>query len=144
MKNSGKATKKHPVSVIQHPSGQPKQIALFDSHVIGTKDDFIFYTADTMSGSSGSPVFSEHWNLVALHHKTVPDFHRPLKFVANRGIRISAIWKRLESIRESDDDSARRSMAAEVIRQLSADDVSRSRLPVPSRSAFVNLSLIHI
>ena len=48
------------VIIIQHPSGLDKQIAM--SH------NFVTYSDDSNPGSSGSPVFNETWEVVALHN----------------------------------------------------------------------------
>jgi S1-C subfamily serine protease len=56
------------VAIIQHPGGEPKQIALHDSEVAFVSDTRVQYLADTRAGSSGSPVFDVNWNLVAVHH----------------------------------------------------------------------------
>jgi len=55
------------VLVIQHPLGQYKQIVLSNNQVIGMNDRFLYYEADNEHGSSGSPVFNQSWELVALH-----------------------------------------------------------------------------
>ena len=57
-----------PVTIIQHPLGQTKQIALTANQVIRVDGPKVFYKADTQKGSSGSPVFNNDWKVVALHH----------------------------------------------------------------------------
>lgn len=66
------------VTVIQHPGGQPKQIAIRENKVLKIGDDqdalqdnFLWYASDTAPGSSGSPVLNDNWQVVALHHKSV-------------------------------------------------------------------------
>lgn len=56
------------VTIIQHPLGQDKQIALNANEVISIWNPYLFYTTDTERGSSGSPVFNKDWKVVALHH----------------------------------------------------------------------------
>lgn len=56
------------VNIIQHPSGGPKQIAIYHNVVAYVGDNRIQYLTDTLPGSSGSPVFDSQWNVVALHH----------------------------------------------------------------------------
>jgi V8-like Glu-specific endopeptidase len=56
------------VTIVQHPDGGPKQIALTANQVFGVEPPRIFYTTDTMPGSSGSPVFNDNWQVVAIHH----------------------------------------------------------------------------
>ncbi len=69
-------------------------------------------STDTEPGSSGAPVFNDQWQVVALHHKAVP---APLKkrprsdsdpeWLANEGVRISAIFNLLERNRFEDDNA---------------------------------------
>jgi V8-like Glu-specific endopeptidase len=56
------------VSIIQHPAGGPKQIALYHNVVTFANDSVVQYLTDTLPGSSGSPVFNDKWQVVALHH----------------------------------------------------------------------------
>jgi endonuclease G len=113
---SGKALVGEPVTIIQHPEGGPKRIALRDNRIVNVIDDFIQYEADTDPGASGSPVNSDQFEVVALHHAGVPkkdaggrvltkddQVFNPLlmsedriEWVANEGIRISAIFAALE------------------------------------------------
>lgn len=107
IEESGKAVKGEPVSIMQHPRGDRKSIALRDSTIIGVKGDFIYYSTDTEPGSSGAPVLNDQWLPVALHHRSVPDPEVPNKWVANRGIRISQILRVLrEAMAEGDADAA--------------------------------------
>jgi V8-like Glu-specific endopeptidase len=61
------------LTIIQHPEGKPKRLSLDGCTVKGQNINkgFIVYTNDTAGGSSGSPVFSRTWILVALHHAAV-------------------------------------------------------------------------
>ena len=63
------------IFVIHHPKGKPKKIDLSNNEVIanGLYKNFLRYQADTDYGSSGSPIFNNKWELVALHHAVVPD-----------------------------------------------------------------------
>jgi len=56
------------VTIIQHPRGEDKQIALNANEVIGQMNQHLFYETDTDEGSSGSPVFNKDWKVVAIHH----------------------------------------------------------------------------
>jgi V8-like Glu-specific endopeptidase len=57
------------INVIQHPRGGSKQIVMHGNEVVEITDAAIHYLADTEGGSSGSPVFNDRWELVALHHR---------------------------------------------------------------------------
>ena len=111
---TGKVVNGEWVSIVQHPGGQPKQIAIQASQIrildpalvpdVDT-DTFIHYSTDTEPGSSGAPVLNDQWQVVALHHKAVPAPDgvpaelAPSGFIANEGVRISAIYRHLESQR---------------------------------------------
>jgi V8-like Glu-specific endopeptidase len=56
------------VIIIQHPNGGLKQIALTANQVASLWEYRLHYTTDTMPGSSGSPVFNDLWQVIALHH----------------------------------------------------------------------------
>lgn len=57
-----------PVTIIQHPLGETKQIALTANEIVSINKPKLFYSADTQRGSSGSPVFNKDWRVIALHH----------------------------------------------------------------------------
>lgn len=115
---SGKSVDGEWVSIIQHPGGQPKQIAIHASQIIKLPPEvegvnlakFIHYSTDTEPGSSGAPVFNDQWQVVAIHHKAVPAPHQrvgaPPKWVGNEGVRISAIFRLLERNRFEDEHAA--------------------------------------
>lgn len=75
-----------PVNIIQHPAGEDKQIALNANEVLNVDGVFIQYAADTLGGSSGSPVFNQDWKVVALHHAGVMASVNGVETPANEGI----------------------------------------------------------
>lgn len=76
------------VAIIEHPNAQVKQVVLTSSVVVETKDQFARYTSDTMAGSSGSPVFNDLWQVVAIHHAAGPMIGG---IATNEGILMSSI-----------------------------------------------------
>ncbi|GGP99953.1 trypsin-like peptidase domain-containing protein [Streptomyces roseolilacinus] len=58
------------VNIIQHPGGAPKRVALRNNLVFRADDRDLHYFTDTRSGSSGSPVLTDDWRVVALHRGT--------------------------------------------------------------------------
>ncbi len=56
------------VSIVQHPAGRRKEVVVNGNRITKVTDLAIHYLADTEGGSSGSPVFNQRWELVALHH----------------------------------------------------------------------------
>ncbi|MFF5846990.1 endonuclease [Streptomyces massasporeus] len=102
------------VNIVQHPRGEPKQLALRDNQIVDLLERFLHYESDTREGSSGSPVFNDQWEVVALHHSAVPQTDgegRPLSvdgvvwqpemgdqqlaWRANEGVRISRVLRAL-------------------------------------------------
>ncbi|MFL7837484.1 MAG: trypsin-like serine peptidase [Candidatus Promineifilaceae bacterium] len=86
--------KKQHFNIIQHPKGEPKQVALQDNEIDELFDAFVRYKGDTEPGSSGSPVFNNLWELVALHHAGGAQ-DASGKWLNNQGVRIDAIIKDL-------------------------------------------------
>jgi hypothetical protein len=77
------------LNIIQHPSGNRKQVALQDNTLSNIFTNHIRYTSDTEPGSSGSPVFDNRWDLLALHH-AAGEFSGGV-WVSNQGVRIDKI-----------------------------------------------------
>jgi len=59
------------VSIIQHPSGQPKQVAIRENDLLSIEPNKILYQSDTAQGSSG-PLFLTILAISWLHHSGVP------------------------------------------------------------------------
>ena len=79
-----------PLFIVQHPKGAPLKLALDTKAVIGLNANHtrVAYRTNTDPGSSGSPVFDQNWNLVALHHSGDPESVMP---TYNQGVPLSAI-----------------------------------------------------
>lgn len=105
------------VSIIQHPSGERKQLAVRENQIVDVLDDFLHYKTDTSPGSSGSPVFNDQWEVVALHHSGIPKKdasgriltrdgkvwtsamgEQAIHWIANEGVRISKILKHVQGL----------------------------------------------
>jgi hypothetical protein len=84
-----------PILILQHPKGAPMKMALDTQAVIGPNGNGtrVRYRTNTDPGSSGSPVFTMEWDLVALHHLGDPDWHNPS---FNQGVPIELIRQRIE------------------------------------------------
>lgn len=136
---SGKALVGEAVSIIQHPSGAPKTIAVRSNHVADVFDHFIHYVTDTESGSSGSPVLSDSWEVVALHHAGVPAPGGP-GYIANEGIRISSILSHLITLQPSLPSAQQVLLRALLENQ--APQVSRGEMEAVTleRSAYAGLT----
>ena len=60
------------VNILQHPDGNPLKVVMTQNYIVHVTDKRAQYVADTMEGSSGSPVFNANWEVVALHHSGTP------------------------------------------------------------------------
>lgn len=100
IRSTGKVVKGEWVSIIQHPNGDLKQVALRENELVSVGDDFLTYLTDTAPGSSGAPVFNDSWQVIALHHSAVPS-QDGNGWVANEGVRISRIVAALAARREA-------------------------------------------
>lgn len=103
------------VSIIQHPRGRQKEVALQDNEVTYVYDKVIHYRTDTEVGTSGSPVFNKEWNLVALHHAGWYDDEKKTQ-ATNEGISINTIVSDLKKISHS--NSVYRESANKVLNSI--------------------------
>jgi V8-like Glu-specific endopeptidase len=87
------------VNIIQHPLGQPKQISLQNNFVQYVGGNVVQYITSTLQGSSGSPVFNDSWEVVALHHAggNIPEPTTLQHYFRNEGILIESILADLPS-----------------------------------------------
>lgn len=130
-------TQRQAANIIQHPGGGPKKIALRDNYVLEVVPDVVdkrkteislFYGTDTLKGSSGSPVCSDQWYVVALHRGGVPEYtvidgqpvvlrrdgtpaskgdsRDMLRYVTNEGTRVSRIYRSLKEKAATDPHAA--------------------------------------
>jgi endonuclease G len=111
---SGKSLVGEFLTIVQHPNGATKQVALRENKLIDVLLYFVHYSTDTMPGSSGSPAFNDQWEVVALHHAGVQKRDRlgrvlakngrlwkpqmgedEINWIANEGVRVSSIFEHL-------------------------------------------------
>ncbi len=106
-KNDRPVSKGERVTIIQHPNGKPKQIALRDNEVVNIASPYIFYKTDTDSGSSGSLVVNDQWEVVALHRAYKPQINNLEKetWAANQGVLISLIIEDIQRQRGGQEQS---------------------------------------
>ncbi|MDV6375293.1 endonuclease [Deinococcus arenicola] len=119
------------LSIVQHPGGETKQIALRENRLIDLLPNHLHYETDTAPGSSGSPVFNDAWEVVALHHSGVPrtdsqgrtlkrdgqplqpgDPDSAIDWIANEGVRVSVLVGDLRTRADVANDS----LVAEILR----------------------------
>lgn len=105
------------LNLIHHPNGDFKQLSIRENKFDRILPTSIWYKSDTSQGSSGSPVFNDQFQVVALHHMGVADKDEhgnyidkdkniipvvdnkidisKVHWIANEGIRISVIRRHL-------------------------------------------------
>lgn len=108
------------LNIIHHPQGDFKQLSIRANIFTKIQPTTLWYESDTAQGSSGSPVFNDQWQVVALHHmgianrdemgnyldkddKIIPKVNGKVDisrvfWIANEGIRISVIRKDLQNL----------------------------------------------
>lgn len=121
IEDEGKAILGEYMNIIQHPNGEPKQLALRDNQFVDLLENFLHYKTDTAPGSSGSPVFNDQWEIIGLHHSGVPQrdasgrilargggLWQPsmgefkVQWVANEGVRVSRLIKHIKQVALND------------------------------------------
>lgn len=119
--NSGKLGNENQelLNIIHHPNGDYKQLSIRENRFKKIMPTTLWYESDTAQGSSGSPVFNDQWQVVALHHMGVASKNDQGEYLdkegdvipvidnkidiarihweANEGIRISVILKHIRS-----------------------------------------------
>jgi endonuclease G, mitochondrial len=140
------------VNVVQHPGGRVKQVVIRDNRLVDLPEGpdmgaYFHYEADTEKGSSGSPVFNDFWEVVALHHSSVPatdaegrlvdadgtvlgpDERDRTVWVANEGIRVSRI---VAAVRDADLPPAMQQVRDEALRtwQVRGDPAEAANAPL--------------
>lgn len=93
--DSGKALIGERVNIVHHAGGRAQSISIRANEVVDVFDHWLHYAADTEPGSSGGAVFNDEWQIVAIHHASVPVEQG--EGVVNEGIRVSAIVQDLMS-----------------------------------------------
>lgn len=127
----GKALIGDPLNIVQHPQGRAKELVVRSNQLVDLLDDFAHYVTDTEPGSSGSPVYNDQWEVVALHHSGVPDTDAQgrlldrdgnlwdgrdpgrIRWVANEGVRVSRLVDHVR--RASLDGDEKRRLRAELL-----------------------------
>ncbi|HSJ43891.1 MAG TPA: serine protease [Euzebyales bacterium] len=131
MAQQGKIIIGESLNVVGHPMGRLKEITIRSGTLQFQHDEFLQYTTDTEPGNSGSPIYNDQWEIVALHHAGVPstdaegnwlkrdgsrwlptDGDDAVHWVANEGARISVL---LDHISEQPVDDPARGLLEEML-----------------------------
>ncbi len=54
-------------NIVHYPLGGPMQYSLRHNEILAVDNKRFYYLSDTEEGSSGSPVFSDNWNVIGIH-----------------------------------------------------------------------------
>lgn len=141
---TGKVVEGEWLTIVQHPRGERKQLCVRENKLVKRDPDVLWYSTDTLAGSSGSPVFNNDWYVVALHHSGVPeqvgdriqtihgqtfdpsrDDELDIKWIANEGIRVSRIVETLRTL-------AGTHPMLEAVSSATADHSAQSQFPSSS------------
>lgn len=128
-------------NIVQHPEGRKKVVVLRNNIVVARDDNSgrLFYETDTLEGSSGSPVFNDLWDVIALHHygeaseDVTPAGGGKTRDV-NEGIRISSIYADLSAHVAGLAGTGRTLLEAALVLWKSSQPVQKKPAPRP-RSA---------
>lgn len=99
-------------NIVQHPLGRHKELVLRENRLVARLGYALHYLADTDRGSSGSPVFNNSWQVIALHHWGGPSpavlqgMAANANVEVNEGVRASAIVKDLAEKRAAGGEHA--------------------------------------
>lgn len=156
VEQEGKILLGNAVNIIQHPNGEFKQVVLRENRLVNLENEngpnlFAHYTTDTEPGSSGSPVFNDQWDVIALHHSGVPAMNKKgqllnvdgkvwtkaegperLCWVANEGIRVSRLVKFIKDAKLTGEKAALRD---ELLRHKEVGPAPETRLKEGGRGA---------
>ena len=154
----GKVAIGEAVNVVQHPGGRVKQIVIRDNRLVDLPDDpamkpFFHYQADTERGSSGSPVFNDQWEIVALHHSGVPKTNAKgqlidaagkviadeadtgrIVWVANEGIRVSHLVRHIREAPLAGEQDALRARTVALWESLGAPAAQIAAAAAPAEA----------
>ena len=148
--DQGKAMLGEALNIIQHPKGEAKQLVLRKNELIDLPDEnFAHYVADTEPGSSGSPVYNDQWEVVALHHSGVPRMKNgkyiardgsvwngsdpdDIDWIANEGIRVSSM---VRDIKNQTLDAAQRKLRDELLDTAPPHPLEAARLAADASAA---------
>ncbi len=84
--------------ILQHPKGAPLKLAIGERSIIALNENGtrVRHRTNTNEGSSGSPCFSQNWELIALHASGDPDFTPANKASYNEAVPLAAISNLME------------------------------------------------
>jgi endonuclease G len=122
------------LTIVQHPGGERKQVCVRENKLLRfeSAETTLWYATDTVAGSSGSPVFNQSWQVVALHHSGIPRTDAQGRWLTVDGMpwdssmdESRVAWLANEGIRVS--------WIVGFLQQAAASPLSRAVLDAPAR-----------
>lgn len=160
--------RKQAANIVQHPLGQPKKLVVRENYFkeppkdrldASKSQNSLFYGSDTLKGSSGSPVCTDEWFVVALHRGGVPklevldgkavvmrrdgtparegDSRTAIAYETNEGTRVSRIYATLREKVAA--DGAEASQAQAVLSRIGAVATAPREGPVRTPTALLGI-----
>lgn len=97
-RNQDAGSARQDIFIIHHPQGRPLKMAIGEHLGFNGASNRMRYDADTLEGSSGSPVFNADLDLIGLHHRGDPAANAiAMTAEHNQGIPISNIVASIEA-----------------------------------------------
>jgi endonuclease G len=85
-------------TIIQYPEGAYQQVALCDNKILDiTRPNALIYQTDTAPGTSGSPVFNDQWQVIALHSAGVGKKNAADDYIDKNGNKIPVVNGTIDS-----------------------------------------------
>jgi endonuclease G len=139
IESEGKALLGEYVTIVQHPRGDKKQVVLRENRIVDGGEHFVHYSADTEPGSSGSPVFNDQWEVLALHHASVraPE-HPEFGQVLNEGVRVTAV---LGVVKDSQLQPEQRALADAILHPPTPERKPSTATPRPVGDAPISIRI---
>jgi hypothetical protein len=119
------------LNIIHHAGGEPLRWTLRSSAAIDISNAFIHYTGDMGPGSAGAPVFNDQWELVGVHHASVPRRGEDGRILARDG----SLWQSHSgtSFEILANEAIRLSSIGAWLRSAGIDTLDQARLPIDIR-----------
>jgi endonuclease G, mitochondrial len=130
----GKILVGHGVHMIGHPGGMPKTYVFRNNPLVSVEPTTLLYLTDSDEGASGSPAYNPVWELIALHHRSVPRTvggravlkdgrgfweegmsTEDIDWIGNEGVRISVVASHLRATQGPDPHPLLAALLAEAI-----------------------------
>ena len=98
--NVGKAGVGDSATIIQYPDGNYQQVGLRENQILDLSDpNSMIYQTDTSPGTSGSPVFNDQWQVIALHSAGVAKKDAAGNYIDKSGQPIPVVDGKVDSTR---------------------------------------------